>query len=220
MNHNEKIRVLIVDDHVLFRSGIRSLLQRHRDFEVVDDVSDGLEGIKRSQILQPDIVLLDIHMPGISGREAVSAVLEAAPGTHVLMLTVSEDIDDLVGCLQAGASGYLLKNIGTNTLLDALQRVARGESIVSPDMTARLIDICRRPSQPAASSGRNDRLTEREREVLRELVAGETNKEIARKLCLAESTVKIHLQRIFKKLNLASRTKAALYAAEHGLDKQ
>lgn len=219
MSEMERIRVLIVDDHVLFRSGIRSLLQRHREFEVVDDVSDGLEGIKRAQILQPDIVLLDIHMPGISGREAIGAILDAAPQTRVLMLTVSEDIDDLVECLQAGAVGYLLKNIGTNTLIDALQRVSRGESIVSPDMTARLIEICRRPAPPSPPPERGDRLTEREREVLRELAAGETNKEIARKLSLAESTVKIHLQRIFKKLNLVSRTKAALYAAEHGLDR-
>lgn len=114
---NEKIRVLLVDDHTLFRSGIKSLLQRHEEFEVVDEAGDGLEGVKRARSLQPDVVLLDLHMPGMSGREAVKLITEDVPGTHVLMLTVSEDAEDLMDCLRAGAIGYLLKNIETETLM-------------------------------------------------------------------------------------------------------
>ncbi|MGB9194036.1 MAG: response regulator transcription factor, partial [Azonexus sp.] len=107
----EKIRVLLVDDHALFRSGVKTLLERHDDFEVLDEASDGLEGIKRARSLKPDLVLLDLHMPGISGLEAVKIIVEEMPGVQVLMLTVSEDAQDLMEALRAGASGYLLKNI-------------------------------------------------------------------------------------------------------------
>lgn len=214
----KKIRVLIVDDHVLFSRGIKALLQRHPEFEVVDDVADGLEGVKRAQSLKPDVVLLDLHMPGVSGREAVRFIVEAAPATHVLMLTVSEDVEDLVECLQAGAAGYLLKNIETEALVDALRRVARGESVISPQMTTRLVRGYR--LQPAVETpppaSERDRLSPREREILACLARGDTNKEIARHLELSESTVKIHIQNIFKKLGLNSRVQAALYAVEHG----
>lgn len=213
----KKIRVLIVDDHLLFSSGIKSLLQRHPEFEVVDVVADGLEGVKRAQSLQPDVVLLDLHMPGVSGREAVRFIVEAAPGSHVLMLTVSEDVEDLVECLQGGASGYLLKNIETEALVDALRRVVRGESVISPQMTTRLVRGYRQqPVAETAPTIDKDRLSPREKEILGCLARGETNKEIARQLELSESTVKIHIQNIFKKLGLSSRVQAALYAVEHG----
>lgn len=212
-----KIRVLIVDDHLLFSSGIKSLLQRHPEFEVVDVVADGLEGVKRAQSLQPDVVLLDLHMPGVSGREAVRFIAEAAPNTFVLMLTVSEDVEDLVECLQAGAAGYLLKNIETEALVDALRRVARGESVISPQMTTRLVRGYRQqPATEIPAHVEKERLSPREKEILGCLARGETNKEIARQLELSESTVKIHIQNIFKKLGLSSRVQAALYAVEHG----
>lgn len=214
----KKIRVLIVDDHVLFRSGIKSLLQRHPEFEIVDDVSDGLEGIKRAQSLQPDVVLMDIHMAGISGREAVKIIAETMPAVRVLMLTVSEDIGDLVDCLRNGAAGYLLKNSETDALIDALSRVVRGESVVSPQMTSRLVHHYRDQATPQATTPDElSRLTSRERDVLACLARGETNKEIARTLGVAESTIKIHVQNLFKKLNLCSRIQAALYAVEHGI---
>ena len=127
---NEKIRVLLVDDHTLVRSGIRSLLQRNDDFEVVGEAGDGLEGIKRARSLKPDVVLLDLHMPGVSGLEAVKVMAEEIPEVHVLMLTVSEDAQDLMDALRAGASGYLLKNIETDMLVDAIRRAAQGDSVV------------------------------------------------------------------------------------------
>jgi two-component system nitrate/nitrite response regulator NarL len=213
----EKIRVLIVDDHTLFRSGIKSLLQRHEQFEIVEEAGDGLEGVKRAKSLQPDVVLLDLHMPGITGREAVKLIVEEVPDTHVLMLTVSEDADDLLETLKAGATGYLLKNIETETLIDAIRRAARGESIISPQMTAKLIQGVRSQSRAAPPAMvEKEKLSPREREILGCLARGERNKEIARALDLAESTVKIHVQNIFKKLNLSSRVQAAVYAVEHG----
>lgn len=214
----KRIRVLIVDDHVLFSRGIKSLLQRHPEFEVVDDVADGLEGVKRAQTLRPDVVLLDLHMKGMPGRDAVRYISESVPETHVLMLTVSEDTEDLLDCLKGGASGYLVKNIETEALVDALHRVARGESVISPQMTTKLVQGFRAQahSEPVSSAVEPERLSPREKEILGRLARGDTNKEIARSLELAESTVKIHIQNIFKKLHISSRVQAALYAVEHG----
>jgi two-component system nitrate/nitrite response regulator NarL len=213
---SEKIRVLLVDDHTLFRSGIKSLLQRNDDFEVIGEAGDGLEGIKRARSLKPDVVLLDLHMPGVSGLEAVKVIAEEMPEISVLMLTVSEDAQDLVDALRAGASGYLLKNIETDALIDAIRRAAQGESVVSQQMTAKLIQGVRNPPKADPAGGDRDRFSPRERDILAALAHGESNKEIARKLDLAESTVKIHVQNIFKKLNMSSRVQVALYAVEHG----
>src|SRR5574343_1126457 len=135
---SDKIRVLLVDDHTLFRSGIRFLLQRSEEFEVVGEAGDGLEGIKRARSLKPDVVLLDLHMPGVSGLEALKVIVEEIPEVRALMLTVSEDAQDLMDALRAGASGYLLKNIETETLVDAIRKAAQGESVVSQQMTAKL----------------------------------------------------------------------------------
>jgi len=212
------IRILLVDDHTLFRSGIKALLQRQADFEIVGEAGDGLEGIKRAKSLKPDVILLDLHMPGLSGREAVQLILEEVPDTHVVMLTVSEDADDLLETLRAGAQGYLLKNIDVGFLTDAVRRAAEGEAVMSAQMTTKLMQNVRseaqKPSQPAAN---HDKLSPREREILIMLVKGASNKEIGRILDLAESTVKIHIQGILKKLKLASRVQAAVYAVEHGL---
>lgn len=214
------IRVLIVDDHTLFRSGIKLLLQRDGGFEVVGEAGDGLEGIKRAKSLQPDIVLLDLHMPGISGREAVQLIVEEVPETRVVMLTVSEDAEDLVDCLRAGAVGYLLKNIETDYLIDAIQRAARGESVMSPQMTGKLVREFRTQPKSGTSSQpgeEHEKLSPREKEIITYLARGASNKEVARALGVAESTVKIHVQSILKKLNLTSRVQAAVYAVEHGL---
>jgi two-component system nitrate/nitrite response regulator NarL len=213
---SEKIRVLPVDDHTLFRSGIKSLLQRNDDFEVVGEAGDGLEGIKRVRSLKPDVALLDLHMPGVSGLEAVKVISEEMPEVNVLMLTVSEDAQDLMDALRAGASGYLLKNIETATLIEAIRKAAQGESVVSQQMTAKLIQGVRNPPKQEAAAVERDRFSPRERDILASLAQGESNKEIARKLDLAESTVKIHVQNIFKKLNMSSRVQVALYAVENG----
>jgi two-component system nitrate/nitrite response regulator NarL len=213
------IRVLIVDDHTLFRSGIKLLLQRQEGFEVVGEAGDGLEGIKRAKQLNPDVVLLDLHMPGVSGREAVKTINEEVPGARVVMLTVSEDAEDLVDCLRAGAAGYLLKNIETEFLVDAIQRAARGESVMSPQMTGKLVQELRHPKEASAPSteAEREKLSPRETEIILLLAKGASNKEVARALNVAESTVKIHVQNILKKLNLSSRVQAAVYAVEHGL---
>lgn len=212
------IRVLLVDDHTLFRSGIKALLQRQEGFEVVGEAGDGLEGVKRAQQLKPDVVLLDLHMPGLSGREAVQLISSDSPDTKVVMLTVSEDAEDLVDTLRAGARGYLLKNIETDYLIDAIQRAACGESVMSPQMTGKLVQEIRTPkTSGTAHDGEHDKLSPREKEIILLLAKGASNKEMARTLNVAESTVKIHVQNILKKLNLTSRVQAAVYAVEHGL---
>ena len=213
----EKIRVLLVDDHVLFRSGVRALLERNDDFEVLDEASDGLEGIKRARSLKPDLVLLDLNMPGISGLEAVKIIVEEMPGVRVLMLTVSEDAQDLMDALRAGASGYLLKNIEMDALLDAVRRAARGDSVMSPQMTAKLIQGVREQPRTASQVVERDRFSPRERDILACLAQGSSNKEIAREHGIAETTVKIHVQHILRKLGVASRVHAAVLASESGL---
>lgn len=212
------IRVLIIDDHTLFRSGIRLLLQRQSGFEVVGEAGDGLEGVKLAKRLKPDVVLLDLHMPGIGGLEALQLLQEELPQTQVVMLTVSEDAEDLLEALRFGARGYLLKNIDTDFLLDSIKRAAAGESVMSAQMATRLADAMRAPQKSLkAAVVETNKLSPREAEIIVMLAGGASNKEIARTLTLSESTVKIHVQGILRKLNLASRVQAAVYAVEHGL---
>jgi two-component system nitrate/nitrite response regulator NarL len=212
------IRVLLVDDHTLFRSGVNALLQKHADFDVVGEAADSMEGVKRAGELAPDVVLLDLHMPGISGKDAVKQFLEVAPQAKIVMLTVSEDADDLLDSLRAGASGYLLKNIATETLLASIRRAADGDSVVSTQMTGKLVRGLQSTRDAAQEDDKEkDALSPREREILTQLTKGHSNKEIARNLEVAESTVKIHVQHILRKLKLSSRVQAAVYAIEHGL---
>ena len=212
------IRVLIIDDHTLFRSGIKLLLERQEGFEVVGEAGDGLDGAKRAKKLKPDVVLLDLHMPGTSGLAAIPLLLEEAPQAQIIMLTVSEDAEDLLDALRAGACGYLLKNIETDFLLDSIRRAAAGESVMSPQMAARVADAIRKPQNINSNAApASVEFSPREREVITWLARGGSNKEIARALNMAESTVKIHVQGILRKLNLSSRVQAAVYAVEHGL---
>ena len=214
-NPVQPIRVLLVDDHCLFRSGIRSLLQRHVDFAVVGEAADGVEGIKRCKQLKPDVVLLDLHMPGMSGVETLHLIQQDCPGMTVLMLTVSEESEDLALAMRAGAQGYLIKNIETDYLLRAIRRAHAGEIVVAEALTGKLVAHMQsgQPSERPASD--IDKLTPRERDILACLALGESNKFIARKLDLAESTVKIHVQNVLKKLKLTSRVQAAVIAVEH-----
>src|SRR3989338_145494 len=213
------IRILIVDDHTLLRSGIKLALQRHEGFEVVGEAGDGLEGIKRAKQLKPDVVLLDLHMPGTSGLEALRVLVEDVPETQVVMLTVSEDAEDLLEPRRAGARGYLLKNIDTEFLLESIRRAAHGESVMSPQMAHKLADSVRAPSKESAPvvDVNPGKLSPREREIIVMLAHGASNKEIARVLNLSESTIKIHVQGILRKLNIAKRVQAAVYAVAHGL---
>ena len=211
------VRVLIIDDHTLFRSGVKALIARQEDFEVVGEASDGLDGIKRAKALQPDVILLDLHMPGLSGREAVKILAQECPESKVVMLTVSEDAEDLIETLRNGASGYLLKNIDTQTLIDSIRRAAEGDSVISPQMTSKLVRNIKTGAVAAPAAAERDKLSPREREILVFLSRGASNKEVARALDVAESTVKIHVQHILRKLNLTSRVQAAVYAVEAGL---
>jgi len=212
------LRILLVDDHTLFRSGLKALLQRQTDLDVIGEAADGLEGVKKAALLQPDIVLLDLDMPVMNGRDALAQMLVGQPGLAVLMLTVSEDGDDLAECMKTGARGYLLKNINADFLLDSIRRAVDGDSVLSPEMTAKLVARLRAPVATPRHS-ELDSLTPRERETLSHLARGISNKEIARALDLAESTVKVHVQNILRKLGISSRVQAAVYAVEHGLDK-
>jgi two-component system nitrate/nitrite response regulator NarL len=213
----QPIRVLLVDDHSLFRSGIRSLLQRHAEFAVVGEAGDGVEGIKRAKQLKPDVVLLDLHMPGMSGVETLQLMREDCPDTAIIMLTVSEESDDLALAMRAGARGYLIKNIETDYLLRAIRRAAAGETVVAEALTGKLVAQLHNPAQGERPASDLDKLTPREKDILACLALGESNKFIARKLDLAESTVKIHVQNVLKKLKLSSRVQAAVFAVEHRL---
>jgi len=210
------LRIAVIDDHTLFRRGLISLLAREPGFAVVAEAADGFEGIKVVGATRPDVVLLDLNMPGISGIEAIGAIRKEAPEAQIVMLTVSEDADDLFKALRNGASGYLLKNIDSEFLVAAIRRAADGDSVVSPEMTGKLVEQVRAAAKPAPE----DVLSAREREILAHLARGLSNKEIARTLEVAESTVKIHVQHILRKLNLASRVQAAIWAVEHGVAKQ
>lgn len=218
------IRVLLVDDHTLFRRGLRFLIDNSDDFEIIGEATDGLEGIKMTQQLNPDVVLLDIDMPVMRGIEALPLMLNHAPNLAILMLTVSEDSQDLTEALRLGARGFLLKNIDTEFLLKSIHRALEGDNVLSPEMTTKLINQFRSPSlqtdEKESSAENEDLLTPREHEILYWIVQGASNKVIARELDITESTVKVHVQNILRKLELSSRVQAAIYAIEHGLDQR
>ncbi|MFD1260485.1 response regulator [Entomomonas asaccharolytica] len=215
---NNKTKILLVDDHTLFRSGLRFLLETQDDFEIIGEASDGLEGIKLAESLHPDVVLLDLDMPIMGGREALPQLLSTQPNLAVLVLTVSEDGSDLTECMRIGARGYLLKNINSDFLLNSIRKAVDGDSVLSPEMTTKLITQLRAPSSQDIDT-LYETLTPREKETLAWLTKGVSNKEIARSLDLTESTIKVHVQNVLRKLNLHSRVQAAVYAIEHGLDK-
>jgi two-component system nitrate/nitrite response regulator NarL len=220
-----KIRILVVDDHTLFRRGLTALLQRDAQFEIVGDAADAGEAQRRAQALQPDLILLDNHLPGVTGVDALPALREAAPAARVLMLTVSEDAEDLAGALRGGACGYLLKTVEGDVLSAAIRRAMRGESVIAQEMTGKLVDAYRlaaapRPvagAEPEAPASAVQSLSPREQEILGKIAKGHGNKEIARALGIAETTVKIHVQHILRKLDVSSRVQAAVIATEHGL---
>ena len=212
------IRILLVDDHTLFRSGLKALLQRQPDFEVVGEAGDGLDGVKLAEQLKPDVVLLDLDMPVMHGRDALAQLLNTQPQLAVLMLTVSEDGEDLAECMKTGARGYLLKKIDADFLLSAIRRAVDGDNVLSPEMTAKLVQRLRTPAS-SSQTPEYESLTPRERETLSWLAQGASNKQIAREMDVAESTIKVHVQNILRKLNLHSRVQAAVYAVENGFDK-
>jgi two-component system nitrate/nitrite response regulator NarL len=216
------IRILVIDDHTLFRRALTSLLRDASGLEVVGDAGDAGEAIRRAGELQPDVILLDNHLPGVLGINAIASLREAAPAARVIMLTVSEDEADLSAALRAGASGYLLKTMEGDALADAIGRAMRGASVVAPEMTGKLVAAYREAAAGAGAAAPApptaiEQLSPREQEILRGIARGESNKEIARVLGIAETTVKIHVQHVLRKLGVASRVHAAVIASNHGL---
>jgi two-component system nitrate/nitrite response regulator NarL len=221
---NAPVRILVVDDHTLFRRGLIALLARDNSLQVVGDAADAGEAQRRAAELQPDLILLDNHLPGVNGVDALPALHQAAPAARIMMLTVSEDEADLAAALRGGACGYLLKTIEGDALLTAIQRAMRGASVVAEEMTGKLVAAYR---GAAAAPMDNDtappppspieQLSPRERDILRGIARGASNKEIARDLGIAETTVKIHVQHVLRKLGFSSRVQAAVAATAHGL---
>jgi two-component system, NarL family, nitrate/nitrite response regulator NarL len=217
-----RIRVLVVDDHTLFRRGLIALLAGHPQLEVVAEAGDANEAHQRAAAAQPDVILLDNHMPGVRGVDALAGIRAAAPAARVLMLTVSEDERDLAAALRGGARGYLLKTMDSEMLAATIVRTMAGESVVSPEMTSKLVSAFQAGQggaaapAPAVDSDPIHSLSPREREILGLIARGASNKEVARDLGIAETTVKIHVQHILRKLNLGSRVQAAVYLAARG----
>jgi two-component system NarL family response regulator len=214
------IRLLIVDDHNLFRQGLIRVLGDFTQLQVVGQAANGQDALALVGQLQPDVVLMDVNMPVLSGPDTVRQMRARFPDLPMVMLTVSERDEDLFDAIRAGARGYLLKNVGAAELLDALQRVHAGEAILAPSMAVRLLDEFRSLADGApreAAPAPVDELSERELDVLRLVAQGLSNKEIADALNLSEHTVKTHLANILEKLHLRSRAHAAAYAVQAGL---
>lgn len=218
------IRILVVDDHTLFRRGLTALLSRDPRHKVVGDAADAGQAQRRARELQPDLILLDNHLGGVNGVDAIPALKEAAPQARILMLTVSEDSDDLVAALRNGADGYLLKTMEGDALTSAINRASAGEHVIAPEMTGKLVSALRGGADGPADLVAIDKpvsplesLTPRELEILRAITAGASNKEIARQFTIAETTVKIHVQHILRKLDVSTRVHAAVMASESGL---
>ena len=220
MLSTKPIRVMIVDDHTLFRRGLIALLGNDARIEVVGDAPDAGAALKRAKDLVPDVVLLDNHLPGVNGVDALPALREAVPNGRILMLTVSEDAQDLAAALRGGACGYLLKTMEGDALIDAVVRAANGDSVVAEAMTAKLVSAYRDAAGGAVEPQPQSKiafLSPREQDILRGIARGASNKEIGRDLGIAETTVKIHVQHVLRKLDVASRVQAAVIASASGL---
>jgi two-component system response regulator NreC len=212
----DKIRVLIADDHTIVRSGVRLLLQAEPDIEVVGEALDGGEAVALAESLRPDLILMDIAMPGTNGLEATRQIKARFPDMHVLVLTMHRSDEYFFEMLKAGASGYVLKGAETNELIGAIRAVARGEVFLYPTMAKQLLqDYLSRLKEPESSG--QPALTPREKEILRLMAEGYSNKEIAERLVVSPSTVHSHRTNLMKKLNLSSRYELIQYARQRGL---
>jgi DNA-binding NarL/FixJ family response regulator len=215
----EKLKVLIVDDHALFRRGLQMVLRQETDIDVVGEAADGNEAVDRAQETMPDVILMDVRMPHRSGIEATHHIKDLLPHVKILMLTISDEEADLYEAIKAGASGYLLKEIPIDEVAEAIRSVSAGQSRLSPSMAAKLL------SEFAAMSKRAEevrqfpapRLTDREMEVLRLVAQGLNNRDIGTKLFISENTVKNHIRNILEKLHLHSRMEAVVYAVREKL---
>ncbi|MBI5670418.1 MAG: response regulator transcription factor [Chloroflexi bacterium] len=212
----ETIRVLIADDHTLFRDGLRALLASIPDIEIVGEAASGKEVLRLARELQPDVILMDIQMPDINGIEATRQILRTSPHVGIIVLTMFQDDDSVFAVMRAGARGYVLKGADQAVLLRAVRAVANGESLFSPEIAARLMQFFAN-LQPASRPELFPELTEREREILSLIADGQTNAEIAEKLVISMKTVRNYVSNIFSKLQVADRAQAAIRAREAGL---
>lgn len=214
------VKVLVVDDHALFRRGITSALANQENLQVVGEATNGLEAIDKAGELTPDVILMDLHMPQCTGLEATQAIRTKMPQVNILVLTVSENEADLFAAVKFGAKGYILKNIEPEELTQAIFHIAQGGVIISPLMAAKLLSefqdlsagVAKKLAQEVAAD-----LSPREDEVLKLVAQGATNKKIADSLFISENTVKTHLRNIMDKLHLVNRSQAAAYAVKRGL---
>ena len=215
----EPIRVLVVDDHALFRRGLQMVLEQEPDIEVVGEASDGTEAVETAAETLPDIVLMDVRMPRRGGIDACTAIHDVAPSTKIIMLTISDEEADLYDAIKAGAMGYLLKEISIEEVASAIRAVHGGQSLISPSMASKLL------TEFAAMVKKTDerqqvpapRLTDREMEVLKLVAKGLNNRDIAKQLFISENTVKNHIRNILEKLQLHSRMEAVVYAVREKL---
>ena len=215
----EPIRVLVVDDHALFRRGLQMVLEQEPDIEVVGEASDGAEAVQKATDTLPDIVLMDVRMPKRGGIDACTAIHDAVPSTKIIMLTISDEEADLYDAIKAGAMGYLLKEISIEEVASAIRAVHGGQSLISPSMASKLL------TEFAAMVKKSDerqqlptpRLTDREMEVLKLVAKGLNNRDIAKQLFISENTVKNHIRNILEKLQLHSRMEAVVYAVREKL---
>ena len=215
----DALRVLIVDDHALFRRGLQMVLEGESDIEVVGEANDGHEAIEKAEQTTPDVVLMDVRMPKRSGIEATRVIKDMLPSTKILMLTISDEEADLYDAIKAGASGYLLKEISIDEVAGAVRQVHAGQSLISPSMASKLLNefaaMVKRRDERSQVPG--PRLTERELEVLKLVAKGMNNRDIGAELFISENTVKNHVRNILEKLHLHSRMEAVVYAVREKL---
>jgi len=215
MSDSEIQRLVIIDDHPLLRKGLQQLAALSPTLDIVGEANDGEQGLKKVRELQPDLVLLDLKMPGMNGLETLSALKHLQPAPKVVILTVSDAQEDVVAALREGADGYLLKDMDPEELLDKLHELADGRLAISANI-GECLALALRAKSPVVHESGAEELTEREREILAHISRCESNKVIARKLDIAEATVKVHVKHILKKLGLKSRTEAAVWVVTHG----
>lgn len=213
----DRTKVLLADDHILFRKGLASIMADREDIEVVGEASNGIEAVHKARELKPDLILMDIRMPGCNGLEATRTIREEMPSTRIVMLTVSDDDEDLFEAIKCGAQGYLLKSVKPEHLFDMLKGVFRGESPISPSIASKIIQEFTKQKGKQEPFSPTAALTPREKNILQMLAQGASNKEIATQLCITEGTVKNHLHSILGKLHLENRVQAAAFALRTGI---
>ena len=211
-----KTRILIADDHAVLREGMRNLLERERDLEVVGEASDGDEAVRLGTKLKPDVVLMDIVMPKLGGVEATKLIKQASPATAILVLTAYSDIRYIIGLLEAGACGYLLKSARGHDIIGAIRAVRSGDSVLDPVITRKLLERAIGSAKGSVEAGARGLLSPREIEVLRLGARGMSNKDIAKQLFLTVRTVKAHFTNIFNKMGVGSRTEAIVKGLKEG----